>query len=409
MSKRYLRSVSRSIVVFLSVSMMIFSLTGCGAGQTASPEQTDETQLAIDMMSDPAGDTGTEDMTEAPVEDADIQTSGQGGEGPDEDTQNIENVEGDNGMNTKYDKHGALHVNNKGKLVDHNGEVVALHGYSTHGINLYDEYVNREFLQYMRDEWKIDVIRLALYTAEEKGYCIDSEENKQRLLGVIDEGVKAATELGLYVIIDWHILSDSNPMTYEDQAIDFFDKVASKYASYGNVFYEICNEPNNNCTWEDVRAYCNRVIPVVRKYDKYSVILIGTPSWCQRLDEAVANPVTADNNIMYCLHFYADTHRDDLRRVCEDAIKANLPIFVSEFGTCAADGSGNHNIDEANKWIRILEDNDISFVMWNISNKNETSAMLQPGVENVTGPYSDGDLREPAKWYKNVLADVAAR
>ncbi len=404
------RSVIRSIAIFLSVLMMIFSVTGCGVEAPVTSGQTDETQLAIDLMSDPDIYQGTEDMTEAPDAAEDIsQTSDTDGEDLEGNTHNTEIAGDHNEMNTKYDRHGALHVNNKGKLVDHNGEIVALHGYSTHGINLYDKYVNREFLKYMRDEWKIDIIRLAMYTTEQNGYCIAGEENKQRLLDVIDDGVRAATELGLYVIIDWHILSDSNPKIHEDQAVDFFDKVSAKYASYGNVFYEICNEPNRNCTWEDVREYCDRVIPVIRKNDQYSVILIGTPSWCQKLNEAVSEPVTSDDNIMYCLHFYADTHRDDLRRVCEDALKADLPIFVSEFGTCSADGNGAHNSDEADKWIRLLNDNDISYVMWNISNKNETSAMLQPGVESATGPYSDSDLRDPAKWYKGVLADAAAR
>ena len=72
---------------------------------------------------------------------------------------------------TKYEKHGALHVNNKGKLVDHNNEVVVLHGLSTHGLSWYPQYINRDFFEQMSEEWKVDVVRLAMYTAEEDGYC----------------------------------------------------------------------------------------------------------------------------------------------------------------------------------------------------------------------------------------------
>lgn len=358
------------------------------SGQTVH-EDADETDPEAFVSDD--GDAGQEAVSDAPVlpeaEDTDI-------------TEDRE----DSKLKTKYDKHGALHVNNAGKLVDHNGEVVALHGYSTHGINLYDGYVNREFLEYMRDEWHIDIIRLAMYTSEENGYCGCDEAGRQHLMDVIDRGVKTATELGLYVIIDWHILSDSNPKMHEDLAADFFDKVSQKYSAYGNVFYEICNEPNVGATWADVKDYASRIIPIIRNNDKYSVILVGTPEWCQRLDEAVADPITIDDNMMYCLHFYADTHRDNLRRVCEEALKAKLPIFVSEFGTCDASGNGPHNAQEADKWIELLTANDISFVMWNISNKDETSAMIAPGCDKLNGGYSDDELRDPARWYRDVMA-----
>ena len=43
-------------------------------------------------------------------------------------------------MKTKYDIHGALSVNREGKLVDYNGEIVQLRGYSTHGLSWYPEY-----------------------------------------------------------------------------------------------------------------------------------------------------------------------------------------------------------------------------------------------------------------------------
>ena len=329
---------------------------------------------------------------------------------------------------TKYEYHGALHVN-KGKLVDHNGEVVTLHGMSTHGLSWYPEYVNREFFEFMKKDWNIDVIRLAMYTDELDGYCVGDEINKQKLLKVIDDGVRFATELGLYVIIDWHILMDYSPHMYKDEAIKFFDYVSKKYKSYGNIIYEICNEPNmdcdwrdvktysNNpdalskmlekkqCEWEDIKAYADEVIPVIRANDPYSVILVGTPTWSQRVDEATANPITIDKNIMYVLHFYANTHKDELRGVLEDACKSGFPVFVSEFGTCSADGAGAHNTEEADKWIKLLDDYDVSYCMWNISNRDETSASFKPECDKYTNGFEDNDLRDPMLWYRNVLRE----
>lgn len=305
---------------------------------------------------------------------------------------------------TKYDKHGALHVNAKGKLVDHNGDVVVLHGYSTHGLSWYPEYVNREFFQFMRDEWHVDVVRLAMYTAEEDGYCVGDEANKQKLIEVVDRGVKAATELGLYVIIDWHILSDSNPLMHKDEAIKFFDLVSEKYKAYGNVFYELCNEPNVEANWEDIKAYANEVIPVIRKNDPYSVILVGTPCWSQHVNMPQNDPLTIDKNLMYVLHFYADTHRDELRETFENAAKAGLPLFISEFGICDASGAGDNNYEQGKLWIDLADKYDVSYAMWNISNRDETSASFVPECTKTT-VFEEADLRDSAKWYVKVLAD----
>lgn len=303
---------------------------------------------------------------------------------------------------TKYEKHGALHVNSKGKLVDHLGEVVALHGYSTHGLSWYPEYVNRDFFIQMRDEWAVDVVRLAMYTAEKDGYCVGDEANKEKLLEVVRRGVKAATEVGLYVIIDWHILADSNPLMNMEEAKKFFDLMAGEFKSYGNVIYEICNEPNVDASWADIKAYANEIIPVIRKHTPYAVILCGTPTWSQRVDEAVADPITIDNNVMYVLHFYAGTHRDELRGIFEDAAKAELPLFISEFGCCNADGNGGNNFEQAQAWIDLADKYEVSFIMWNIANRDESSASFVPECKKTTG-FVEEDMNEACKWYIDVL------
>lgn len=307
-------------------------------------------------------------------------------------------------MKTKYDIHGALSVNQNGKLVDHNGEIVQLRGYSTHGLSWYPEYVNRDFFQFMRDKWHIDIVRLAMYTAELDGYCVGDKANKAKLKEVIDRGVKAATELGLYVIIDWHILSDSNPLTYQEEAILFFHEMAEKYHAYGNVIYEICNEPNVDCSWADIKAYANRIIPVIREKDANAVILVGTPTWSQDVDEAVKDPLVGFRNLMYVLHFYADTHRDDLRKKFEDAAIAKLPLFVSEFGICDACGNGAGNEEQAACWIDLLEKYQTSYLLWNISNRDESSASFVPDCIKTTD-FEEADLNDSAKWFVKLLSE----
>ena len=307
-------------------------------------------------------------------------------------------------MKTKYDIHGALSVNREGKLVDYNGEIVQLRGYSTHGLSWYPEYVNRDFFEFMRDHWHIDIVRLAMYTAEENGYCVGDDKNRDKLKEVIDRGVRAATELGLYVIIDWHILSDSNPLIHMDESIRFFEEMAEKYHAYGNVFYEICNEPNVDCSWKDIKTYAETVIPIIRKLDENAVILIGTPSWSQNVDNAVNDPIKGFINLMYVLHFYADTHRDELRKKFEDAANAKLPLFVSEFGICDASGQGESNLEQANLWMDLLDKYQVSYLMWALANRDESCATFIPTCTKTTG-FLEEDLKDCAKWYINLLSE----
>ena len=81
---------------------------------------------------------------------------------------------------------------------------------------------------------------------------------------MVKNGVDYATELGMYVIIDWHILSN-NSLMHPDDTKDIFRKLAKRYHAYGNVIYEICNEPNVNCTWEDIKKYADEIIAMSDK------------------------------------------------------------------------------------------------------------------------------------------------
>lgn len=308
---------------------------------------------------------------------------------------------------TPFEKYGKLKVTGR-DLTDMSGNVVQLKGYSSHGLSWYPEYVNKEFLTQIRDSWGAELFRLAMYTAEDDGYCVGDDDNREKLKKVVDDGVKYATELGMYVIVDWHILFDGNPQINKEQAKAFFAEVSAKYKDHENVIYELCNEPNpmNQPTeWADVKAYAEELIPIIRANDKDAVILVGTPIWSQRVDEAYANPVedsTGCGNIMYVLHFYADSHKDDLRQLLKENHDKGLPIFVSEFGIVNAAGDGEPNFEEGTKWLDLLDAEKISYAIWNISNRDEASASFKPDCKKLSG-FTDDELLEQMIWYKGRL------
>lgn len=293
---------------------------------------------------------------------------------------------------------GALRVEGA-QLVGEDGRPVQLRGVSTHGLAWFPQYVNQEFFTELRRDWGANVVRLAMYTAESGGYCTDGDQ--AALERLVEDGVSFAARADLYAIVDWHILSDANPLEHLDEAKGFFARISERFAGNANVIYEICNEPNGSATWADIQAYADEVIPLIRQNAPGAVIVVGTPQWCQRVDEAASAPLGFDN-VMYALHFYAATHQQDLRDRLAQAVGAGLPVFVTEFGICDASGDGRIDYDSADAWVRLMDELDVSYVCWNLSNKDEASALFKPGCAKTSG-FAEADLSAEGVWLQGVL------
>ncbi len=294
--------------------------------------------------------------------------------------------------------HGKLAVRGT-QLVDEAGNPVQLRGMSTHGMAWFPDYVNEDTFRTLRDDWHANCVRLALYTAEYNGYCEGGDQTY--LKGLVDKGVSAATNLGMYVIIDWHVLHDQSPTVYQWQATEFFREMSQKYAGHNNVIYEICNEPNGWGQWQQVKSYAEAVIPVIRENDPDAVIIVGTPTWSQDVDQAAADPLNFPN-LMYALHFYAGTHKQDLRDRAQQAIDRGLPIFVSEFGICDASGNGGININEANEWMKFIDKNNLSYMNWSLCNKAESASAIASWCTK-TSNWEEWELAESGTWMRNQL------
>ncbi len=295
--------------------------------------------------------------------------------------------------------HGALHYDGT-VLKDKNGKAFQIKGVSTHGIGWFPQYVNADAFRSLRDEWGANCIRLAMYTGEGAGYCTGG--NKNDLKKLVTNGVQYATDLGMYAIIDWHILSDTDPNIHKAEAKLFFDEMSKKYASYDNVLYEICNEPNGGTTWPQIKQYANELIPLIRANDKDAIIIVGTPTWSQDVDTASRDPLKGYDNIAYTIHFYAGTHGAGLRSKMQTCLNAGIPVFCTEFGTCDASGNGGNNFGEADAWIKAMDKAGVSYCIWNLSNKNESSALIASSCSKLSG-WSEAELSEEGRWYIGIL------
>lgn len=306
---------------------------------------------------------------------------------------------------TYYDASaGRLHVKGT-KLVDKKGHEVQLRGVSTHGLSWYPQYVNDKCFTQLHDKWGANVVRLAMYTEEYNGYCSGDAKNRSDLKKLIKKGVRLAKKHKMYVIVDWHILSDGNPNSHKKEAKAFFREMSREFKGYNNVIYEICNEPNNGTSWKEIKSYARSVISTIRKNDKKAVIVVGTPTWSQDVDQAAADPIKGDN-IMYALHFYAATHKADLRNKMTAAINKGLPVFVTEYGICDASGNGAIDKKEADRWIQTMDEYGVSYIAWNLSNKQESSSIIKSSCSKVSG-FKKSDLSDEGKWLYSMLRKKA--
>ncbi|MDT0687168.1 glycoside hydrolase family 5 protein [Autumnicola psychrophila] len=277
-----------------------------------------------------------------------------------------ENIENE----TPVARHGQLSIQGK-NLVDKNGENIQLRGMSLFWSQWEPEFYNFETVKNLKEGWNVNVIRAAM-AVEHNGYLQNPEREKQKVYRVID----AAIELGIYVIVDWH---DHHAEDHTEASKTFFKELAMKYGDQPNLLYEIYNEPLE-VSWSNVlKPYHETIISEIREQDSDNIIICGTPRWSQRVDLAAEDPIEK-SNIAYTLHYYAATHKEELRAIARKALDKDLPLFITEFGTTLANGDDQIDADESHEWWDFAEENNISWCNWSIADKDEKSAAIIPGT-----------------------------
>ncbi len=296
-------------------------------------------------------------------------------------------------------KDGFLHVEGT-DIVNDKNERVILRGVSTHGLTWYPQYINEELFKDISENWNCNLVRLAMYSED---YLVNKQENMDKIY----EGVKAAVDADMYVMIDWHILNDNDPNINISAAKEFFEEVSNLYGDCPNVLYEICNEPNGDTTWEDICDYANIIIPLIRFNAPKSLIIVGTPNYDQDLESPMNNPLPYDD-ILYCFHFYTASHGQEFRNTVGKANLMGLPVFISECGISEASGDGKVDYDNAIEWFRFLHVKGISYAIWSLSNKEESASFIRADSTEFEH-LEDEDLTHVGKWIRELLRGTAPR
>jgi endoglucanase len=269
---------------------------------------------------------------------------------------------------------GALQVKG-GKIVNKKGLPPQLRGVSfSWSLWAGQKYFNAQVVDHLVDDFKVSLLRAAMGVQPSGGYLQQPALQKQLVVNVVDAAIKK----GVYVLIDWH---DHNSHLHIPQSKAFFAEMAKKYSGVPNVIYEIWNEPEK-IGWDTVKNYAEQIIPEIRKFDKKNLIIVGSPHWDQDVDIAAASPLTGFKNIAYSFHFYASDkyHQEALRKRADKALAMGLPLMVTEWGVGAADGDGIFDTEKTRIWVDWVERNKLSWANWNLTDKQETTALLKPGA-----------------------------
>jgi len=238
-------------------------------------------------------------------------------------------------------------------------------------------------------------------------------ENRELAYKCFDALAGAAVENGAYLIADWH-----SHLSHPEEAKEFFTYVATKYADCPNIIYELFNEPvcfsfeeNRSYAdlgnpdamkayWKHLKAYSEELIETITSISKvHPLILVGCPSWDQRIDLPAEDPICTYDNIMYTVHFYAGTHKKELRDACDSALAKGIPIFISECASCDSTGDGEMDSESWDEWTGWCGCNDISWVIWSVGDKHETCSFFTPEA-SAEGPWTEDVVTE---WPKSGL------
>ena len=224
-------------------------------------------------------------------------------------------------------KNGRLQLKGK-QLCNQQGKPIQLKGFSTFGISYRPECITYDALVSMKEFWGANSIRATVYD-DDFSNKLNYNESPAFNKAMVDSMVRWTEKLGMYCIIDWHILRNGNPNAkVHSGAAVFFQEMTTKYAQKTHLLYEICNEPSGTTvTWDTIADYANKIIPIIHKNVPKAVILVGSPMWCQFIDKVQPSKLVDTLNVMYSFHFYATTHESLIPMFLKEIHR--IPVFVS--------------------------------------------------------------------------------
>lgn len=275
------------------------------------------------------------------------------------------------GSPEKSDKH----------IVGNDGKPIELRGIGTHAPLQYSNLHSYEMFESLQ-RMGINLIRISVYLEDYSflnsdsikayGYLSKPEETKKE----IEKIVNYCEQLGMYVLIDWHVYSwgagSGTGIFHQDEATEFFTYFCNLYKDKSFVMWEIANEPHHQ-TIEEYLPFIKTMHALIHGIIDNPIVITGT---CK--DDTLTLWQTLKDNgmedIFISPHAYGTSIDVDRYKSLWDA---DFPLFNTEWGNAQSSGDGDREDARATALMKYYHNEKIPQSVWKLTDQNMTTAVLK--------------------------------
>ena len=278
------------------------------------------------------------------------------------------------------------------RFVDPDGKLMLFRGLCISDPDKLKQYGhwNKEYFQKVKEMGTV-LLRIPVHPVAWR------ERGPLEYVKLLDEAVQWATELGMYVMIDWHSIGNlttgiyQNPMyeTTKEETFGFWRAMAQRYGRNNTVaFFELFNEPAafGTINWEEWKTVVEDEIAIIRNANGQAIPMVAGFDWAYDLTPLRLKPIAAEG-IGYTIHPYANKRpKNPSWEAAWEAdfgfAAAKYPLMATEFGGFAAPvvpgappppapaagrggfGGGGGDAEYGPRLINYLEKKNISWTVW---------------------------------------------
>ena len=202
-----------------------------------------------------------------------------------------------------------------------------------------------------------------------------------KYMAMLDQAVDWCTDLGMYIIIDWHSIGNLKMELFQDpvyntslkETYEFWRMIARHFKGNNTVaFYELYNEPTifngqmGRMTWSEWKKINEDIIHLIRAYDKEKIPLVAGFDWAYDLTPLRIEPIEAEG-IGYVTHPYPEKRTPPWPPKWEEDFgfaAEQYPIIATEIGFSAGRRDWVDSAQYGKQIIHYLEGRGISWVAW---------------------------------------------
>jgi endoglucanase len=262
------------------------------------------------------------------------------------------------------------------KLINSKGDTILFRGLSISDPDKIERqgHWNRNHFEKVREMGAM-IVRIPVHPVAWR------ERTPEKYLALLDQAVEWCTDLGMYIMIDWHSIGNlgmelfQNPMynTSKQETYQFWRTIAQHFRGNNTVaFYEIFNEPTiyrgqlGTMTWAEWKKINENIISLIRAFDTETIPLVAGFDWAYDLSPLHDDPINAEG-IGYVSHPYENKRSQPWEPKWEENFgfaASKYPVVVTEFGFGLRPGQTINAEHYGNRIINYLEGKGIGWICW---------------------------------------------